>query len=171
MGDKQVSMASLFDAQRNDLPASAANEMEALPAAVMRRAHSEKLRICDELEEIADSLPGQVDRLMCIGVASALLPLLRSVHQYEEEVLFPAYEAASIPSSDQRSSIYRLRAEHLEDECFADEVTEVLMAIGHGEAIENPEAVGFMLRGLFETMRRHIAFESEHILAVVERAG
>ena len=86
-------------------------------------------------------------------------------------MLFPAYEAAAGRSSGQRSSIHRLRAEHLEDECFADEVTEVLMAIGHGQAVENPEAVGFMLRGLFETIRRHIAFESEHILAIVESAG
>ena len=88
-------MVSLFDAQRDDLPESEPHEMEALPAAVMKRAHGEKLRMCDALEEIADSLPDQVDRLKCIGVASALLPLLRSVHRYEEEVLFPAYEAAA----------------------------------------------------------------------------
>nr|ACF98080.1 hypothetical protein [uncultured bacterium 1042] len=163
-------MASLMDAQHNGLPASQPNEMEDLPAAVMKRAHGEKLRICDALEEIADSLPDQIDRLKCIGVASALLPLLRRVHRYEEEVLFPAYETARGSSFDGAASIHRLRVEHLEDECFADEVTEVLMAIGHGGAIENPEALGFMLRGLFETVRRHIAFESEHILAVVERA-
>ena len=66
------------------------------PAAVMKRAHDEKLRMCDALEEIADSLPDKVDRLKCIGVASALLPLLSSVHRYEEEVLFPAYEAAEL---------------------------------------------------------------------------
>ena len=116
-------------------------------------------------------LPDRIDRLKCIGVASALLPLLRSVHRYEEEVLFPAYEAAAGSDFDRPSSIQRLRAEHLEDECFADEVTETLMAIGHGRAVDNPEAVGFMLRGLFETLRRHIAFESEHVLAIVERAG
>jgi hemerythrin-like domain-containing protein len=164
-------MVSLSDAQRNDLPTSAPHEMETLPAAFVKRVHGEKLRMCDVLEEIADSLPDNVDRLKCIGVASALLPLLRGAHRYEEEVLFPVYEAASSRWFEEPSSIDRLRAEHLEDECFADEVTEVLMAIGHGEVIDNPEAVGFMLRGLFETMRRHIAFETEHVLAIVERAG
>ena len=43
------------------------------------------------------------------------------------------------------------------------------MAIGHGAGVENPEAVGFMLRGLFETLRRHIAFEREHVLPIVGR--
>jgi hypothetical protein len=39
-----------------------------------------------------------------------------------------------------------LRAGHVEDECFAGEVTEILLAIGRGETVENAEAVGFMLR-------------------------
>ena len=65
-----------------------------MPAAVMKRAHHEKLRLCEALEGLADSLPGQVDHLKCIGVASTLVPLLRSVHQYEEEIIYPAYEPA-----------------------------------------------------------------------------
>lgn len=167
MSEKQVLVASRFKAPGTYPSAPADRRMELLPAAVMKRAHHEKLRLCEALEELADSLPGQVDRLRCIGIASTLVPLLRRVHQYEEEIIYPAYEATVGSSAGQTSS--RLRAEHLEDQCFADEVTEVLMAIGHGEAIENAEVVGFMLRGLFETMRRHIAFESEHILPLIIR--
>lgn len=69
------------------------------------------------------------------------------------------------------ASTRRLRAEHVEDECFAGEVTEILLAIGHGETVENPEAIGFMLRGLFENLRRHIAFEREHVLPMIGIAG
>lgn len=136
------------------------NQPETVPAAIIRRAHSEKLRLCEALEEIADSLPGQVDRLKCLGIANVLVPLLRDIHRYEEDVIFPAYEIVAGCGATTR----RLRAEHTEDECFADEVTETLLAIGHGDAVANPEAVGFMLRGMFETMRRHIAFEREHVL-------
>ena len=32
---------------------------------------------------------------------------------------------------------------------------------------ENPEALGYMLRAFFDTTRRHIAFEREHILPVI----
>ncbi|WP_306283116.1 hypothetical protein [Mesorhizobium sp. LMG17149] len=60
-----------------------------------------------------------------------------------------------------------MRAEHVEDECFAAEVTEILLAIGHGETIDNAEAIGFMLRGFFEGLRRHIAFEREHVLPMI----
>lgn len=140
--------------------------MEVVPAAVMRRAHDEKLRLCDALETIADALPG-VDRLTCLRTANAIVPLLRSIHQYEETIIFPAYEEAVVGSNANLASTRRLRAEHVEDECFAGEVTEILLAIGHGKTVENPEAVGFMLRGLFENLRRHIAFEREHVLPMI----
>ncbi|TIT74091.1 MAG: hemerythrin domain-containing protein, partial [Mesorhizobium sp.] len=68
------------------------------------------------------------------------------------------------------ASIQRLRAEHVEDECFADEITEILLAIGHGERVDNAEAIGFMLRGFFESLRRHIAFEREHVLPLIRIA-
>lgn len=137
------------------------------PCIAITRSHEEKLRVCDDLEAIADTLPGAVDPIKCLAVANLLVPLLRSAHRYEEDFIFPAYEAALGPDGLRSSSTQRLRQEHVEDECFADEVTEVLLAIGHGEAIGNPEAVGFMLRGFFESVRRHIAFEREHVLPAI----
>ncbi|TIS86053.1 MAG: hemerythrin domain-containing protein [Mesorhizobium sp.] len=131
----------------------------------MKRAHGQKLQLCDALEKIADALPG-VDRLQCLGTANAIVPLLRNIHQYEETIVFPAYEAAA-GSNANLASTRRLRAEHVEDECFASEVTEILLAIGHGKTVENAEAIGFMLRGFFESMRRHIAFEREHVLPAI----
>jgi hypothetical protein len=136
---------------------------EPVPAAVMKRAHLEKLRLCDALERIADTLP-RVDCLACLTVANAIVPLLRDIHRYEETMIFPAYEAASTGGDANLASTRRLRAEHVEDECFAGEVTEILLRIGHGGRVENAEAIGFMLRGFFESLRRHIAFEREHVL-------
>ncbi|MDW6024811.1 hemerythrin domain-containing protein [Mesorhizobium sp. BAC0120] len=135
----------------------------------MKRAHFEKLRLCEGLEEIADSLPDHVDRLKCLGIANLLVPLLRNVHRYEEDMIFPAYETA-VGRGNEGSTIPRLLVEHVEDECFANEVTEVLLAIGHGEPITNADAIGFMLRGMFETLRRHIAFEREHVLPLISAA-
>ncbi|ESZ66675.1 hypothetical protein X727_26950 [Mesorhizobium sp. L103C119B0] len=132
----------------------------------MKRAHLEKLQLCDALERIADTLP-RVDSLACLAAANAIVPLLRNIHQYEETVIFPAYEAALTGRDANLASTRRLRAEHVEDECFAGEVTEILLAIGHGETVENAEAVGFMLRGFFESLRRHIAFEREHVLPMI----
>jgi hypothetical protein len=60
--------------------------------------------------------------------------------------------------------VERLRAEHIEDECFAGELTEALLVLGRDGSVDNPEALGFMLRGFFEAQRRHVAFEREHVL-------
>jgi hemerythrin-like domain-containing protein len=154
-----------FDAPAEALTASVEARREAR-AAVMQRAHREKLRLCSVLEEIADSLPDRVDPLMCLSTANTLLPMLRNIHRYEEDTIFPAYAAAT----DDTGGVERLKAEHLEDECFADELTEALLRAGHCGTAANPEALGFMLRGFFETIRRHVAFEREHILPAIATA-
>lgn len=134
------------------------------PARVMQRVHENKLALCAALESVADALPRGVCRAECLRIASLLVPLLRQAHAYEDHIIFPAFAVAA-PDADQ--TIHRLRVEHVEDESFADEVTEILLAVGHGEPIANAEAMGFMLRGLFETLRRHIAFEREHVLPAI----
>jgi hemerythrin-like domain-containing protein len=138
-----------------------------VPCVEMTNAHHSKLRLCEALEEIADRLPGDVDRFRCLEIASSLVPLLRRCHEYEEEVVYPAFEAAHAGASGACVTVNRLKTEHVEDECAAQDLSEVLLAIGHGEAIDNPEAVGFMLRAFFEAVRRHVAFERDHVLPAI----
>jgi len=134
----------------------------------MSLVHAEKTDLCDHLESIADSLPHRVDRLECLRLAGRLAPLMRQAHRFEEELLFPAYQAAEIRSGSVET-VRRLKAEHLSDECAAEEITEELLRIGHGGPISNPEALGFMLRAFFDTVRRHMAFEREHMFPVAAR--
>jgi hemerythrin-like domain-containing protein len=142
-----------------------------VPCRDISGAHRAKLELCDRMEAIADALPS-VDRMECLQVANQLVPLLRGAHRYEEEEVFPVFERTGDREMLARlASIRRLKAEHIEDECAAQDLTEILMEIGHGGRIANPEALGFMLRAFFETLRRHIAFEHEHVVPVVaERA-
>ncbi|WP_394688678.1 hemerythrin domain-containing protein [Hoeflea sp.] len=134
------------------------------PIAALRKAHKEQLLLCDRLEEIADSLPDSVNRQKCIYAARALGPMIRGVHRFEEDVVFPMIAKRLADHEDIETTLTRLRFEHCEDECFAEELTEALHALGAGGAEINIEATGYMLRGFFEAMRRHIAFESEHLL-------
>ncbi|WP_246745832.1 hemerythrin domain-containing protein [Ciceribacter sp. L1K22] len=129
----------------------------------LRRAHQEQLALCRELEEIADSLPANINRQKCIYAAKALGPLIRGVHHFEETTLFPWLSDREYGDLDLSRTLDRLRFEHCEDECFAEELTDALLHLGAGEAV-NMEAVGYMLRGFFEGVRRHIAFETEHLL-------
>lgn len=127
-------------------------------------AHREQLLLCDALEEIADSLPASVNRQKCIYAAKVLGPLIHGLHRYEEQVLFPHLAARAKGGGPLRETLSRLKFEHCEDECFAEELADTLLKLGSGAADVNVEAAGYMLRGFFETIRRHIAFEREHLL-------
>ena len=129
----------------------------------MRRAHVQKLALCQVLEGIADDLPSRVDRLQCLAVAADVLPLLRECHRFEEEVVFPVFARRT----GEEDAVARLKLEHLEDESSAADLSEALLAYGHGRQIENPEAFGYVLRAFFESVRRHIAFERDHVLPEV----
>ena len=135
----------------------------------LHKAHDEQLALCEELEEIADSLPANINRQKCIYAAKALGPLFKGVHHYEETVLFPYLENKASGSDNINETLERLKFEHCEDECFAEELTDALLRLGSGMAV-NMEAVGYMLRGFFESVRRHIAFEREHLLKDVDVA-
>jgi len=139
------------------------------PLQEMLLLHEGKLALCGALESIADSLPNRFERLTCLAVANTLLPLIRRAHQLEETNIFPAYDALS-DTAARSGSTQRLRSEHVEDECFAAELTEILFKIGHEGAVGDAEVFGFMLRGFFEGMRRHVAFESEHIAPLIDNS-
>ncbi|MFP5078344.1 hemerythrin domain-containing protein [Rhizobium sp. YIM 134829] len=125
----------------------------------LSRIHREMLSLCADLEQVADDLPDNVDRLECLALAGSLLPVMRGGQRFEEETIYPA-----IMRAGEEQMIRRLKTEHLEDDSSAQELTQVLLAIGQGHPIYNPEAVGYMLRAFFGTMRRHIAFERDHLI-------
>ena len=58
----------------------------------LKKAHDAQLTLCEALEEIADSLPANINRQKCIYAAKSLVPLVNGIHRYEEEALFPLLE-------------------------------------------------------------------------------
>jgi hemerythrin-like domain-containing protein len=134
-----------------------------------RGAHRLLLQLCDDLEAIADSLPSNIVNQDCLFAAKSLGRLIREVHAYEEENLFPALRQFFDASPDIAAAIDRLTFEHLADECYADDIAEKLLYIGSGGRDVNMEALGYMLRGFFEALRRHIAFERDHFSSAVEQ--
>jgi len=125
------------------------------------KGKTDQLALCDELEQIADSLPDQIDRSKCLHAATKLGPMIRSIHEFEEDVLFPALAAVRTNDESLAKTLERLRFEHCEDECFAEELTEALLELGRGSKTVNIEATAYMLRGFFEAVRRHVAAERE----------
>lgn len=132
--------------------------------AAMRRAHAVKLILCHRLEAIADSLPG-FDRRECLLAARALGPQMVKIHRFEEQRVYPHFAARLLHSAEARKTIARLKNEHFEDEGYAAELRDALRATARRGRAENPETLGFMLRGFFGALRRHIAFEHDHVIA------
>ncbi|PZO81920.1 MAG: hemerythrin domain-containing protein [Mesorhizobium amorphae] len=136
-----------------------------MPARIMKQvaqSHARQLALCGELEALADSLPANVDRQRCLHLARAVCRTVTEAQAVEETVLLPAVEAAGLAQPAMRETADRLRWEHMSDLCVAEEIREALLSLGKGEArAPAPEALGYLLRGFFEGVRRHIAFERE----------
>lgn len=129
----------------------------------LSRSFDRQMKLCNDLEAVADSLPSRTDRQFCLHLARQIGPVLRDAHAIEERYLFPSIGLG------QRGTdiIERLRWEHLVDESYGEEVQQELLQIGQGAAILPAEAVGYMLRGFFESMRRHIRNEMDLVRSTV----
>lgn len=139
------------------------------PLSLLRQAHATTLALCDRLEAIADSLPSDVSRFECEAVARAIVPLLESAQRFEEEVMFPYCEELSSGCPSIVASFERLKAEHREDMSYGEEVAEALLMVGTQRPVPGAEALGFMLRGFFGALRRHVAFEEDYIGVIAGR--
>ena len=129
----------------------------------------EQRMLCDALEQIADSLPDAVDRKVCLHAARLLPTLMVRAHRYEEDVLFAALDRPGLTPFNPHATLERLKMEHAGDECFAEELSEVLFSYAEGRPTHSAEATGYMLRGFFEALRRHIAIEEELSTALSEQ--
>lgn len=138
---------------------------------VMFRAnHDLKLALCDALETVADGLPDQFDLQTCMTLSRCILPTIRKAHLLEEEELFPLLLRLTGQAPALSASIERLRREHCEDEDYAEEITGLLVEFSNHGVAANAETAGYMLRGFFSGLRRHVAFERECLLALADSA-
>lgn len=138
----------------------AGNSLDSAQRLALRLAHNDILAMCELLEDIADSLPNHIDPRKCSRAADMLEPLIKRVHRFEEDEIYPLFAGPS-PSRSLQKTLERLRSEHCEDQCYAEELSDALMKVSSGAEPVSSETLGYMLRGFFEAIRRHIAFERE----------
>lgn len=126
-----------------------------------------QLDLCNRLEELADALPANIVAQECLLLARSIVPVLRRAHQFEENLLFPAISHAFATDASIAGTLARLRCEHWEDESFAGELRDGLIGFLKDPGRCNIDALAYMLRGFFEGLRRHVAFDREHILPLL----
>ncbi len=134
------------------------------PLDVIASAHAVQADMCDDMERIADGLPDEVDRRLCARVASCLEFDLPLHHHDEEHALFPLLRKRALPEDGLDRILERLAAEHASDNDFASEIAEALERLGQGGRPQNPEMLGYMLRGFFERYRRHVQWENTLVM-------
>lgn len=137
------------------------------PRVIMRQTQGEILRFCDTLEEIADSLPGSIGSPKCQLAAEKIEPLIGSAHEFEESTIFPMAHRELMKLGASPDCIDRLKAEHLEDQSFASELATILRS-GVDQSVIHAEMLGYMLRGFFESVRRHTAFERDYLMTLFD---
>ena len=130
-----------------------------------------QLVLCSKLESIADSLPVLSETNSAYEASQSLVTLLRTVHKFEEGTVFPQLQKHVAARKDLDVTINRLKNEHVGDEDFAEDVSAALTKYLYKQDHQQAESLGWMLRGLFENLRRHIAFEREHILPLAQEFG
>lgn len=131
-------------------------------------SHRRQLALCTELETIADSLPDRADPQRCLHLARALCRIVMDAHELEERVLFSRVGDMEPRAPDLAASIERLRWEHFEDLCYGEEIRDALYDLGRGDPRIGGDTLGYMLRGFFEGMRRHVAFEREVLVPLLQ---
>ncbi|MER0236911.1 hemerythrin domain-containing protein [Fulvimarina sp. MAC8] len=139
-------------------------------AGTFREVLDQQEKLCAQLEAFADGLPGKVCLLTCQRLSQTLSTLVRKAHRFEEERVFPLIAQGQDADGVRFQSLLRLAWEHIEDEGYADEVAEALADLSENPEAEKAESLGYMLRGFFGAMRRHIAFEREYILPMIGAA-
>lgn len=139
------------------------------PIDLLERAHAFHAGLCDILEQIADSLPDEVDPLHCRQALTSLKLELPLHHKDEEVGLFPLLERRSQPEDHLSEHLAQLSLEHATDESFADELTFELESLSQGERPHNPNMLGYMLRGFFESYRRHLHWENTVLLPLARK--
>lgn len=132
--------------------------------------HKRLLSLCDELEAVADKLPNNVDQPKCLALASTMQSLFEEVHALEEGEIFPTLLTLAPLRLELGAVLEQLRSDHRTDLCYAQEVQEMLEEYAAGRRNVSPDAAGFMLRGLFQGMRRHIALEEYIMVPLLDLA-
>ncbi|MHB2264543.1 hemerythrin domain-containing protein [Aliihoeflea sp. PC F10.4] len=137
---------------------------------LLAASHRRQIALCAELEEIADSLPSRADPQRCLHLARAVRAIIMEAHELEERALFPRLSTLAFERVAIAASIDRLRWEHCQDECYGEEVCDALYDLARGDPKVGGDTLGYMLRGFFEGMRRHIAFEREVLFPLLSTA-
>lgn len=139
------------------------------PISAFEVDHVLKLGLCDVLESIADALPHTADTSLATIAVRILRNGLPEHVALEEGHLFPLLRRRNAGDQSCQKILLQLEHEHGSDEAFAYEIADELEQIAEAKAPKNAEMLGYMLRGFFVSLRRHIRWENATVIPLARR--
>jgi hypothetical protein len=135
--------------------------VSALPDARQRMAADRllQLEINRALEDLADNLPDVSDLRLARVLMEVLEPSWNEHVSFQDQALFPIILERHAGAGEAGAMIDRFRMEHAEIEDRHLEVRQHIATLIRGQ-LKNADAFGYLLRGVFETRRRH--FDAEY---------
>ncbi|WP_108398581.1 hemerythrin domain-containing protein [Devosia submarina] len=131
--------------------------LSASQIATLDRGYDQLLEVCNNLETLADTLPDRVGVARHLHLIDSVEQVVGLTSLLEETILFPLMEAYS--SADLKMTVERLRREHIADRSTADELRDLFGAFLEERSGISADAVGYLLRSFFESVRRHVHAE------------
>lgn len=130
----------------------------------VQHEHDVQHKLCRVLEAIADTLPAPINPL---GADAVLVTLRCGLSRYmviQQRVLFPPLRRRATPEDNIEELIQRISLDNAADrELALDTADQIEAALASGRH-PNPDMLSYMLRGVFEGRRRHIAWEAAVLL-------
>lgn len=140
------------------------------PLSLLEEEHELQRELCNVLETLADDLPNTFDKNLA-GVAVSILENSMERHmKFEDEALFPLLRENISKGDIIHAALHCLEEEHERDCANLFEITEALKSAIEENCITNAEMFGYMLRGFFECLRRHVAWEDKVIIPAARMA-
>lgn len=158
--------------RRNELAGARACSTSSWPTDPLDRLfaeHARQLELCDALEHIADGLPNRFERKLLREVINVLAHGMTRHFGFEETVLFPLLRRRASSDAPLLAALDQLEIEHERDGGLCSELADELRLFLLKEQPRNAEMLGYMLRGYFESQRRHIEWENSVILPSAQR--
>ena len=128
------------------------------PVSMVLSERKHQREMCEGLELLADQLADHADQRLC----TMLLQFLRNelpVHHRDEEAVFDLLRGREGDDSIVTRWIEQAVLEHRRHIDYALELVEPLSQLAADGRLTQIEALGYMLRCAFESMRRHLDWE------------
>lgn len=140
------------------------------PIGLIEEEHALQRELCDLLEALADGLPHNFDKALALIAVSILEGSVPRHMRLEEEALFPRLRLRVGEDDPLNAALACLQEEHDRDGAASVELIDALRTAATDGFASNPNMLGYMLRGYFDSQRRHIAWEDRVVLPRARQA-